>query len=100
MRKWYSQLYDINRDLIHGYKIRVTNHKELLETLKQVNQIIQMSARLRGCKDSFHIISTLIMTLLFLVGKAKAKVITESRAAMKQSNSNLLLKVIRNGDSL
>ena len=48
MRKWYSQLYDINRDLIAGYKIRCNNHSELMDTLKQVNQIIQKAARLRG----------------------------------------------------
>jgi hypothetical protein len=48
MRKWYSQLYDINRDLIAGYKVRCNNHQELMETLKQVNQIIQKAARLRG----------------------------------------------------
>ena len=48
MRKWYSQLYDINRDLIASYNIRCNNHKELMETLKNVNQIIQKAARLRG----------------------------------------------------
>ena len=40
MKKWYSQLYDINQDLVSGYKIRVNNHTELMETLKEVNQII------------------------------------------------------------
>ncbi len=48
MRKWYTQLYDINRDLIAGYKIRCQNHMELMETLKNVNQVIQKAGRLRG----------------------------------------------------
>ncbi len=48
MRKWYAQLYDINRDLISGYKIRCGNHQELMDTLKLVNQIIQKAGRLRG----------------------------------------------------
>jgi Bardet-Biedl syndrome 2 protein len=48
MRQWYMQLYDINRDLIAGYKIRCHNHQELMETLKEVNQIIQKAGRLRG----------------------------------------------------
>ena len=48
MKKWYSQLYDINRDLTAGYKIRVNNHQELMDTLKDVNQIIQKAGRLRG----------------------------------------------------
>ena len=47
-RKWSSQLYDINRDLVSQYKIRCNNHQELMETLKQVNQIIQRAGRLRG----------------------------------------------------
>ena len=48
MKKWYSQLYDVNQDLVSGYKIRVNNHTELMETLKEVNQIIQKAGRLRG----------------------------------------------------
>ena len=48
MKKWYSQLYDINRDLTAGYKIRVNNHQELMDTLKDVKQIIQKAGRLRG----------------------------------------------------
>ena len=48
MKKWYTQLYDINRDLISGYKIRCNNHQELMDTLKLVNQVIQKAGRLRG----------------------------------------------------
>ena len=48
MKKWYSQLYDINQDLVAGYKIRVNNHTEMMDTLKEVNQIIQKAGRLRG----------------------------------------------------
>ena len=80
MKKWYAQLYDINRDLIAGYKIRVNNHQELMDTLKDVNQIIQKAGRLRG-------------------GKSKSKVITECRNAIKTNNVNLLLKVIRTGET-
>ena len=80
MRKWYSQLYDLNRDLIAGYKIRCNNHQELMDTLKQVNQIIQKAGRLR-------------------VGKSKAKVISYCRTAIKESNVNVLLKVMRTGES-
>ena len=80
MRKWYSQLYDLNRDLIAGYKIRCNNHQELMDTLKQVNQIIQKAGRLR-------------------VGKSKAKVISDCRTAIKGSNVNVLLKVMRTGES-
>ena len=63
MKKWYSQLYDINRDLTAGYKIRVNNHQELMDTLKDVNQIIQKAGRLRG--DMLIIISNFFIVFLF-----------------------------------
>lgn len=48
MRHWYRELYNLNKDLISGYKIRCNNHQELLNCLKQVNQTIQKAGRLRG----------------------------------------------------
>ena len=80
MKKWYNQLYDINQDLVSGYKIRVNNNQELMETLKDVNMIIQKAGRLRA-------------------GKSKTKVITECRNAIKTNNVNLLQKIIRNGEA-
>ncbi|XP_048461695.1 Bardet-Biedl syndrome 2 protein homolog isoform X2 [Rhincodon typus] len=50
MKKGYTELYDLNRDLINGYKIRCNNHTELLSCLRAVNQAIQRAGRLRdGC---------------------------------------------------
>ena len=80
MRKWYAELYDLNRDLISGYKIRCNNHQELMDTLKQVNQIIQKAGRLR-------------------VGKSKAKVISDCRNAIKGSNVSSMLKVMKTGEA-
>ena len=48
MKKGYMELYDLNRDLINGYKIRNNNHTELLKNLKMVNQVIQRAGRLRS----------------------------------------------------
>ena len=48
MRRGYTELYNMNRDLINGYKIRCTNHQELLNSLKLVNQVIQKAGKLRG----------------------------------------------------
>ena len=42
------ELFDLNRDLINGYKMRSSNHQELLSNLKQVNVMIQRAAKLRG----------------------------------------------------
>jgi hypothetical protein len=52
MKKWYGQLFEINRDLIASHKIRCSNHEQLMETLKQVNLIIQKAGRLRGTESS------------------------------------------------
>ena len=78
LRKWSSQLYDINRDLVGQYRIRCNNHKELMDTLKEVNQIIQKAARLR-------------------IGKSKSVVVNESRNSIKTNNLNQLVKVIKTG---
>ena len=78
LRKWSSQLYDINRDLVSQYKIRCNNHKELMDTLKEVNQVIQKAARLR-------------------IGKSKSTVVNECRNSIKTNNINQLVKVIKTG---
>ncbi len=57
---------------------RATNHKELLDSLKLVNTMIQHAARLR-------------------LGAAKARVVTACRAAIKANNTITLLKIIREG---
>lgn len=78
MRKRYVELYDYNRDLINGYKIRSNNHNELLNSLKFVNQAIQRAGRLR-------------------VGKPKVQVISACRDAIRGNNLNVLFKIMRVG---
>ena len=48
MKKAYTQLYELNRDLMLGYTIRSNNHMELLDCLRIVNQAIQKTGKLRG----------------------------------------------------
>ncbi|XP_076033729.1 BBSome complex member BBS2-like [Oratosquilla oratoria] len=78
MKQWYSELYVLNKDLISGYKIRCNNHQELLNCLKQVNQMIQKAGRLR-------------------VGRSKTQVVSACRQAIKTNNVNALIKVIKTG---
>ncbi|XP_058849862.1 Bardet-Biedl syndrome 2 protein homolog isoform X2 [Acipenser ruthenus] len=78
MKKRYIELFDLNRDLINGYKIRSNNHAELLNCLRAVNQAIQRAGRLR-------------------VGKPKNQVITACRDAIKNNNVNALFKIMRAG---
>ena len=49
-----------------------------MDTLKEVNQIIQKAARLR-------------------IGKSKSVVVNESRNSIKTNNLNQLVKVIKTG---
>lgn len=78
MRRGYMELYDLNRDLVNGYKIRCNNHTELLSCLKLVNQTIQRAGNLR-------------------VGKHKAHMISSCRQAIKNNNMSALFKIIKAG---
>lgn len=78
MRKSYTELSALNNQLITGYNVRAQNQANLLSALKEVNQMIQKAARLR-------------------LGKPKARVISECRAAVKANNMNSLFKIIRQG---
>ncbi|KAL0621663.1 Bardet-Biedl syndrome 2 protein [Plecturocebus cupreus] len=78
MKSRYMELYNLNRDLLNGYKIRCNNHTELLGNLKAVNQAIQRAGRLR-------------------VGKPKNQVITACRDAIRSNNINTLFRIMRGG---
>lgn len=80
MRKYYRQLYDLNRDLVTEHDKRATNHTELLKNLKEVNLMIQRAARLRA-------------------GGPKTRVVTACRTAIKFNNMTALFKIIREGDT-
>lgn len=80
MKKGYTELYNMNRDLINGYKIRCGNHQELLAALKLVNLVIQKAGRLR-------------------VGKYKTAVVNACRTAIKSNNVQALFKIIKTGAS-
>ncbi|KAL7978686.1 hypothetical protein Chor_013175 [Crotalus horridus] len=78
MKKRYVELYDLNKDLLSQYKIRCSNHSELLNNLKAVNQAIQRAGHLR-------------------VGKHKMQVIAACRDAIKNNSVNMLIKIMRLG---
>lgn len=78
MKKLYTNLFEINRDLIMEYKKRENNHNGLLESLKLVNQMVQRAARLR-------------------VGTPKARIIAACRSAIKANNIQGLFKIIKAG---
>ncbi|XP_063294308.1 Bardet-Biedl syndrome 2 protein isoform X1 [Pelobates fuscus] len=78
MKKRYTELYDLNRDIINSYKIRCNNHSELINNLKFVNQAIQRAGRLR-------------------IGKHKVQVITACRDAIRSNNINALFRIMRVG---
>lgn len=78
MRRAYTELNALNGQLIGGYNVRAQNQATLLTSLKEVNQMIQRAANLR-------------------VGKAKARVITDCRAAVKANNMKSLYRIIQQG---
>ena len=78
MRRAYTDLFSFNNQLISGYNVRAGNHQALLSSLKEVNLMIQRAANLR-------------------VGKPKANVVSECRAAVKANNFEALSRIISNG---
>ena len=78
MRGIYSDLFNLNNELIGEYAKRSNNHQALLDALKKVNAMINRASNLR-------------------IGKAKAKVITECRKAIKKSKFDSLVGIINSG---
>lgn len=48
MRECYSQLYQINEEMLRNHKLNANNHEELLTILRKLNLIIQQASKLRG----------------------------------------------------
>jgi len=80
MKEHYSGLWNLNNELLGEYLKRHTNHTELVDCLKEVNQMIQKAARLR-------------------VGQAKVQVVSACRTAIKNNNIQSLFKIIKTGDA-
>ena len=74
----YSELYDMNLELLGEYKKRATNHELLLNSLREVNKMIQKAARLR-------------------MGSHKSQVISACRGALKSNNVKALFSIIKEG---
>ncbi|CAF0786537.1 unnamed protein product [Adineta ricciae] len=80
MKRHYIDLLNLNRDLINGYKIRCTNHEELMKNLRYLNQMVQKAGNLR-------------------IGKFKTTTVNQCRAAIKSNNTQLLMKSIKTGSA-
>ncbi|XP_014783640.1 Bardet-Biedl syndrome 2 protein isoform X1 [Octopus bimaculoides] len=80
MKRGYTELFNLNQELLRDYKIRCDNHTELVASLKQVNMIIQKASKLRA-------------------GKYKTQVVTACRTAIKNNNIGALMKIITTGAS-
>jgi len=78
MRTTYTRVMDLNRELMAEHMKRYSNQQALLDSLKQVNHMIQKAARLR-------------------VGKAKTAVINACRDAIKTNKVQLVLQIIQSG---
>ena len=79
MRAAYAELYSLNAELIGEYTKRSNNHEQLLAALKDVNHMIQKTARLR-------------------VGAAKARIVAACRQAIKANSIHSLFKIMKSGN--
>lgn len=80
MRRGYTDIQEMNRNLVNHYKMRTQSHQQLVDALKQVNQIIQKAARLR-------------------VGKYKTEVVSQCREAIKNYQVSTLCKIFQAGSA-
>jgi len=80
MRRGLVELQQMSNVVVNSYKIRCSNHQQLVEGLKFVNQLIQKCAQLR-------------------VGKFKTQVISQCREAIKNNQTATLIKIMQNGSS-
>mmetsp|Transcript_16145 Transcript_16145/g.22246 ORF Transcript_16145/g.22246 Transcript_16145/m.22246 type:complete len:133 (+) Transcript_16145:3-401(+) len=78
MRRIYADLYTLNRQLVTEYVKRANNHQALLNSLKEVNHMIQKASNLR-------------------MGSAKSRVVSECRNAIKVNNIKSLFQIIKEG---
>ncbi|EQC35357.1 hypothetical protein SDRG_07069 [Saprolegnia diclina VS20] len=78
MRSYYAELFTLNNQLLGEYTKRSTNHQALLDALKEVNNMIQLAARLR-------------------VGQAKSSVVVACRKAIKANNIHALFYIVKTG---
>ena len=74
-KKQFSDLYDVNQEMIGEYVKRQNNHKNLINSLKAINQTIQQISRLR-------------------VGKYQKMTVTLSRQAVKSKNVASLVNAL------
>ena len=79
MKRLYSDLFTLNNELIGEYTKRSNNHNELMNALKEVNQMIQRASKLR-------------------LGAAKTRVIALCRNAVKENNVQSLFQIIETGN--
>ena len=78
MKRMYRELYALNNELVGEYVKRSTNREELKKALKEVNQFIQKSAKLRR-------------------GKAKAAVVQACRNAIRKNAMHSLMDIVKAG---
>lgn len=73
-----GRLHQFNGELFGEFEKRKVNHTELINCMKQVNQIIQRAGNLR-------------------CGSAKTRVLTGLREAFKERNVNSMMSIVTNG---
>ena len=78
MKRNYAELFTLNQQLLGEYTKRSGNHQALLACLKEVNMMIQKAARLR-------------------TGRAKSRVVSACRKAIKANNVQALFFIIKHG---
>ena len=70
----------LNNNLIASFQQRASNHQELMQSLREINRVIQVAASMR-------------------MGRAKKSVVSACRACLKGSQFAKMIEAIRSGRS-
>lgn len=80
MKRLYIELDEVNSSLRRGCEIRMTNYKDIVGTVKELNGIVQKASRLR-------------------FGKYKTDPVAISKQAIMTNNPQSMIKAIRTGEA-
>ena len=96
MKQIYNELFMLNKEILREHTIRCQNHQDLVDSLKEINIIIQRASNLRSiAKFNIDNIDQFIFgCFFFVVGSYKTSLINACRDAIKQKNFAQLFKII------
>jgi Bardet-Biedl syndrome 2 protein len=102
MKRYYGELRTVHGELLGEYAKRAANHTSLVVALKDVNQMIQRTANLRGEHHQCLCLRNLAVRgghsfCVYAVGDPKTKLIAACRNCIKNNTPLAMMHVMQTG---